>query len=80
MSFKYRSGYGERFDYGSSSDPYWDGAYVMNPHWVDYGDGVGEQLCGGSLYSKDGKYLGHIDPPGMKGHSGFSGYSGYINK
>jgi hypothetical protein len=44
--------------------------YIENPQFIDYHDGAGIQLCGGTTYSWDGKPLGHIDPPGPRGMKG----------
>ena len=47
-----------------------DGSYIEDPSFVDYGDGVGVQIEGGELYDKDGRHIGHADPPGPRGTSG----------
>ncbi len=47
-----------------------NGDYVVNPVFVDYNDGAGTQMCGGTIYSANGKVVGHIDPPGPRGPIG----------
>jgi hypothetical protein len=50
-----------------------DGSIVKRHTWVDYNDGAGLQLCGGDIYDESGGYMGHIDPPGPRGHKGTVG-------
>jgi nucleoside 2-deoxyribosyltransferase len=50
-----------------------DGSYVINPMYIDYNDGAGKQLCGGTCFSKEGTCTGHIDNPGPKGVKGSEG-------
>ena len=50
-----------------------DGSYVTSPQFVDYRDGEGVQLDGGLVFDKDGKFIGHIDPPGHRGAMGTIG-------
>jgi transposase-like protein len=52
-----------------------NGSYVEYPHFIDYHDGVGLQLCGGILHAPNGKVLGHLDPPGPRGTIGETGSS-----
>jgi hypothetical protein len=47
-----------------------NGNYVINPTFIDYNDGAGIQLCGGTIYSPNGKVTGHIDSPGPRGTIG----------
>lgn len=53
-----------------------DGGWIENPCYVDYGQGLGEQLCGGNYFTKEGKYNGHADEPGPMGTPGVPGDTG----
>jgi hypothetical protein len=50
-----------------------NGDYVIDPTFIDYNDGSGIHICGGTIYSSDGKVMGHVDPPGRKGSPGTVG-------
>lgn len=49
-----------------------DGPIENKLYWVDYCEGNGPQLEGGSIY-ENGVLVGHADPPGRKGDMGLPG-------
>ncbi len=50
-----------------------NGHYIEHPQFIDYNDGAGLQLCGGTEYTADGKPYGIIGPPGHRGVAGVKG-------
>jgi hypothetical protein len=63
----------EELNKGKETVYFENGTYITDPYYIDYNQGLGPQIAGGTIFDTSGKIIGHADPPGPMGEQGKPG-------